>query len=103
MLLGVGSPGSGNWAVAAAHGDLEILVFDLGGKVGGKLYLHSSVDEVESGEAELEHKVVIKFNHISDGDPDCSQGVLNDVLTHLAGMGDWHRVGVDHAEALGVD
>ena len=103
MLLSVGPPGSGNGAVAAAHGDLKFLVFDLGSKVGGELYLHASVDEVKSSEAELEHKVVIKFNHISDGDPNSSQGVLNDVLTHLTGMCDRYRVGVDHTEALGVD
>lgn len=58
---------------------------------------------MEGGETKLEHEVVVILNHVSDGDPDSSQGVLNDILTQLAGVGDGDRVGIDHSETFRID
>lgn len=43
---------------------------------------------------------MVELNQVLDGQEDGLQGVFNNVLTHLTGGGDWHGVGVDHAETL---
>ena len=100
LRLCVGPPGLSNSAVAAAHRGLEVLALDLGGEVGSERDLHVFVYETDVRKSELQAQVVVVLEHILDRQEDRAQGVLDDVLAHLAGSGDGHWVGVDHAEAL---
>jgi hypothetical protein len=90
LRLRVGSPGLGNGAVAAAHRGLELLVFNLSGQVRGKVSLHRFIYERNDAETELERDVVVKLEHIFDGQEDSPEGIFNDVFTHLAGGRNGH-------------
>jgi hypothetical protein len=98
--LSVGPPGGGNGAVGAAHGSFKLLLLNLAGKPVGELNFLAAVDEVNIGEAELELDVAVELDKILDGKENVLEAVLNDVLTHVAALGNGNSVGVDHAEAL---
>jgi hypothetical protein len=100
LRLCVGPPGLSHRAVAAAHRGLEVLALDLGGEIGGERDLHVSVYETDVRKSKLQAQVMVVLDHVLDRQEDRAQGVFDDVLAHLAGGGDGHRVGVDHAEAL---
>lgn len=102
-MLGVGLPGRGHGAVAAAHRGLKVFVLDFCCQVGRKLHLHAAIHKVQCGEPKLKHQVMVELNHVSDGQPDGPEGVFNNILAHLAGMGNWYGVCIDHAETLLVD
>ena len=70
------------------------------GKVGCESHLHVLVDEGNVGESELQGQVVIVLDHVLNGEPNRSEGVLDNILAHLAGGSNGHWVSVDHAEAL---
>lgn len=100
LALGVGPPGLGDGAVGAAHGGFKLLLLDDLGEPVSELNLLAAVDEVHVGEAELELDVAVKLDEVADGEEDVLEAVLDNILAHVAALGDGHGVGVDHAEAL---
>lgn len=100
ILLCVGSPGGRNGAVAAAHRGFEALVLNLLAQVVGEGGPEALVDEADVGEAEGEANVLVELDELLNGHEDGLEGVLNDVLAHLAAGGDRHGVGIDHAVTL---
>jgi hypothetical protein len=46
---------------------------------------------------------VVVLEEVLNGQKDGAEGVLNDILAHLAGGGDGNGVSVDHAEAFLVN
>jgi hypothetical protein len=98
--LGVGPPGGGYGTVAAAHGGLKLLLGDLLGQEFSELNLEVSVNEVNVGETELELDVAVVFDQILNSEEDGLEGVINNVFTHMAALGNGNSVGVNHAEAL---
>lgn len=55
---------------------------------------------MDVAESELQHKVVVVFEHVLDCKENCPHHVLHDVSAHLACGGNWHWVSVNHAETL---
>jgi hypothetical protein len=98
--LGVGLPGRGDGAVAAAHGGFKLFLLDLFGKVFGELNLEVAVDEAHVGKTELENDVAVVFYQVLDREEDGLEAVLDHILAHVAALGNGNRVGVNHAEAL---
>lgn len=100
FLLGVGPPGGRNGTVAAAHGSFKLFILNLLVQVVGKVGFEAFVYEADVSEAECENDVVVKLDEILNSQEDCLEGVLNNILAHLAAGGNGDGVSVDHAETF---
>jgi len=102
-LVSVGLPHGGDGGVGAAHLGLEVLVADLLAKVAGEVGSEASVSETHASESHLEGEVSVLTDKVLNGQEDGVEAVIDDLLAHLRGSGNGHRVSVDHSESLGVD
>lgn len=102
-LLCVGGPEVGNGGVGPTHAGFKVLVRKTLGQVGGEVDLELTVRELHSTEAHLQSNVFIKADQVLNGREDGLKSIVHDILTHLAGRGHGHRVGIDGTESLLVD
>jgi len=62
--------------------------------------LHTLVNERNVSEAKGKHDMVVELDQFLNCHEDSLQGVLNDILAHLAASGNGNGVSINHAETL---
>ena len=96
----VGPPGGGNSSGAAAHGGFKLFLSDIFVEELSELNCKVAMHKVDVGKAELQLNVIVLLNQVLDGEEDRLKAIFNYLLAHVAGLGNGHRVRVNHAEAL---
>ena len=61
------------------------------------------VDNSNVCESESQIDVLVILDEVGDGEPQCSQSILNNIFAKASTSCYWHRVGVDCSEPLLVD
>jgi len=86
-----------------AHLVFEVLLSALSVQVGGEVDLEVPVGKFHGTETHLQVEVLVEANEVLNGRENGLQGVIYDVLAHLAGGCYGDGVGVDRAESLLID
>jgi len=92
-----------NWRLHPAHLMLKLLLSDLFVHVRCKVNIQTPVGEFHCAESHLKHEVLVQADQVFNGTEDGVKRVIDNVFSHLAGVGHWYGVGIDCAEALLVD
>jgi hypothetical protein len=95
-----GFPNCWNWGSTSLHCVLKGLVLSAFNETMGEHSSEWSAYNWNAGKTELENNIFIVLDKILNGQKDCIQGILDNILAEKAGSCYWDWVAINHSETL---